>query len=144
MIYKNRFRKIINNINCLVIMNFKKKRKQSKIFRKKIEVSECFINFIKENYEIKLQFKVINKFLEDFDVIKERFISIDSKSSCRFFIKDFKLKLNRKIFLKYKMSDGNEKKIQKNPSITIEFSYATDSLNSDDRDFLSSYINNIK
>ena len=144
MIHKNRFKRIFKNINIFIVSNLRKKRNHSSLQRRKFEVTECFINFLKENYEVDLKFKKVTGFLSDFNVIKERLIEIDNHEKIKFFIKSFKIKINRRSYVRYISSDGRKEKIEKNPTISAELTTGMETLNSTDTNFLQNYVNCFK
>ena len=141
---RRKYALIINNLNFFILKNLKKKRKSSPIHTLSIEINSSFQNFLSNNYEIGLKYKVCKDLLFDFKLETERFVQTSSQSNCRFFIKpdSFKIKLNKKTKLRYITNGEVPKVIEKNPSISVKFISTFSSLTLSDEVFLSNYMKN--
>jgi hypothetical protein len=109
-----------NEINCEIVKKLKRTKNPTKVF--KLKISENIKNHFFEKYNLNCWYRPSNRFLEDFALITQRYMQINSY--CHIEQDTFQIKLNNNRRVNYNEIENNnliQRTIFEGPSISFKF-----------------------
>jgi hypothetical protein len=117
----NGFITFINELNFLIIKNLKFSKNPIK--KLKININKSIRTYLIKKYDLNYSFKNCNNFIEENDIMKERYFQNIKTSFNKTFIKNdsFQLKLNKQMSVKFFDNKLQVNKIKNGFSLSVKF-----------------------